>query len=178
MQKKTINDKEPSFIQSINISNQWCKDWENNLLSEEVLADRISELIRSTNGRRGFFAFALSNIDCTLLDKLPTSLIFKLREQGKDIVEITIKNFIMSTAQIVNHKRDNNQNYLEISENISERCANLLGALDTNLVTKGINEIIQNLDQMGNSLDKSTTYDAEQKTFIRERIQKITNKKG
>ena len=79
MEKKTINNNEPSFIQSINISNEWCKEWEENLLSDEVLSDRISELIKSKNGLRGFFAYALSDIDCTLLDKLPTSIIFTFR---------------------------------------------------------------------------------------------------
>ena len=44
MKKKTINLKETSFTQAINISAQWCKEWEEELLSEEVLADRVAEL--------------------------------------------------------------------------------------------------------------------------------------
>jgi len=56
MKKKTINLKEASFTQAINISAQWCKDWGEDLLSEEVLADRIAELIKTKNGLRGFFA--------------------------------------------------------------------------------------------------------------------------
>ena len=92
MKKKTIDNPKPSFIQAINVANQWCTEWEDNLLSDEVLADRIAELTQSQNGARGFFAYALSDVDCTLLDRLPTSLIFKLREQGKPIVEIVVKN--------------------------------------------------------------------------------------
>ena len=82
MEKKTINLKEASFTQAINISAQWCKEWGEDLLSEEVLADRIAELIKTKNGLRGFFAYALSDKDCLLLDKLPFSLIFKLNEGG------------------------------------------------------------------------------------------------
>ena len=42
MEKKAINLKETSFTQAINISAQWCKEWEEELLSEEVLADRVA----------------------------------------------------------------------------------------------------------------------------------------
>ena len=50
MEKKTINLKEASFTQAINISAQWCKEWGEDLLSEEVLADRIAELTKTRNG--------------------------------------------------------------------------------------------------------------------------------
>ena len=50
MEKKAINLQEASFIQAINISAQWCKEWGEDLLSEEVLADRIAELIKTKNG--------------------------------------------------------------------------------------------------------------------------------
>ena len=82
MEKKTINLKEISFTQAINISAQWCKEWEEELLSEEVFADRVADLIKTKNGLRGFFAYALSDRDCFLLDKLPFSLVFKLQEFG------------------------------------------------------------------------------------------------
>ena len=54
MKKKTINLKEVSFTKAINISAQWCKEWEEDLLSEEVLSDRVAELIKTKNGLRGF----------------------------------------------------------------------------------------------------------------------------
>ena len=33
MEKKTINFKEASFTQAINISAKWCKEWEEDLVS-------------------------------------------------------------------------------------------------------------------------------------------------
>ncbi len=173
MKKKTIKLKEPSFIQSINISKEWCQDWEDDLISDEVLADRVSELIKTKNGLRGFFAYALSDLNCKLLDRLPSSLIFKLTEGGEEIIKITIKNFIMSTAQIINHQRDNKPDYEITSKNISERCSNLLKVMDTNIVTKEINLIMSNIDDMSNSFDNSIKYDEEQKSFIKEEIEKI-----
>ena len=170
MEKKTINLKEASFTQAINISAKWCKEWGEDLLSEEVLADRISELIKTRNGLRGFFAYALSDKDCFLLDKLPFSLIFKLNESGVSVVEIVLKNLIMSSAQIIIHRRDNNHEYEITSENISDRCKAILRLLETKLVTKTVNQIIRNLDDMGNSFDNSTKYDLEQKDFIKMQI--------
>ena len=170
MEKKTINLKETSFTQAINISAQWCKEWETELLSEEVLADRVAELIKTKNGLRGFFAYALSDQDCFLLDKLPFSLVFKLQEIGISVVEIVIKNLIMSSAQIVVHDRENNLEYKSSSENISERCKGILRLLDTQLVTKTINEIMDDLDNLGNSLDNSKKYDDKQKEFIKSQI--------
>ena len=164
------NINEPSFNQAINISAKWCKDWSEDLLSEEVLADRIAELIKTKNGCRGFFAYALSDKDCFLLDKLPFSLIFKFNEGGVSIVEIVLKNLIMSSAQIILHRRDNNHEYEMSSENISERCKAILRLMETTLVTKTVNNVIKDLNNMGNSFDNSTKYDSEQKDFIKKQI--------
>ena len=170
MEKKTINLKEASFTQAINISAQWCKEWEEDLLSEEVLADRIAELIKTKIGVRGFFAYALSDKECFLLDKLPFSLIFKLNEAGEAVVEIVVKNLIMSSAQIIFHRRKNNNEYEVTSENISDRCKAILRLLETKLVTKNVNQVLKELDNMGNSFDDSIKYDSEQKEFIKKQI--------
>ncbi len=173
MEKKTTINQEPSFIQSINITKDWCKDWEDNLLSDEVLADRIKELIKTKRGTRGFFAYALSDDRCTLLDKLPSSLIFILRERGEHIVEITIKNLFMSSAQILNHQKDKNFEYAAISNIISDRCINLLKELDTKLVTNQINHMLSEIDNMGNGFNNEVKYSAEQKNFIRDKVNEI-----
>ena len=173
MNKKAINVKETSFTQAINISAQWCKEWEEELLSEEVLADRIAELIKTKNGLRGFFAYALSDRDCYILDKLPFSIVFKFQEIGDSVVEIIVKNLIMSSAQVVLHEREKNLVYKSNSENIAERCKNILRLLETKSVTKTINKIIKDLDNLGNSFDNSKKYDDQQKEFIKIQIYDI-----
>ena len=173
MKEKAINLKEASFTQAINISALWCKEWGEDLLSEEVLADRISELIKTKNGLRGFFAYALSDRDCYLLDTLPSSIIFMLTKGGEEVVEILVKNLLMSSAQIIVHQREKNIEYKLASENISERCKGILRVLETKLVTKTINQIVKNLDNIGNSFDNSTKYDAQQREFIKQQIYDI-----
>ena len=173
MTKKTIKNQQPSFIQSINIAKDWCKEWEDEFLSDEVLADRIKELIKTRNGIRGFFAYTLSDSNCTLLDKLPSSIIYIFREIGESVVEITIKNLFMSSAQIVSHQKDKNFKYAAMSENISERCINLLKELDTHLVTNQVNVMLTKLDQMGNSFDPKIKFNETQKIYIRNKIKEI-----
>ena len=170
MKKKTIKFKETSFTQAINISAKWCKEWQEDLLSEEVLADRVAELIKTKNGLRGFFAYALSDQDCFLLDKLPFSLVFKLQEGGKEVVEIVVKNLIMSSAQIVIHDRENNLEYKSNSKNISERCKSILRVLETKYVTVTVSQKIKDLENLGNSFDNSKKYDDKQKEFIKHQI--------
>ena len=53
---------EPTFKQAINASMLWCNAWENEELSDEVLADRVAELLATRDGARGFFVIMLSII--------------------------------------------------------------------------------------------------------------------
>ena len=76
----------------------------------------------------------------------------------------------MSSAQIVAHERENNLEYKSNSENISERCKSILRVLDTKSVTKNINQIMNDLDNLGNSFDNSKKYDDKQKEFIKYQI--------
>ena len=105
-----------------------------------------------------------------MLDKLPFALIFKLNEGGNAVVEIVVKNLIMSSAQIIIHRRNNNHEYEITSENISDRCKAILRLLETNSVTKSVNQVLRDLDNMGNSFDNSVKYDSEQKEFIKKQI--------
>ena len=73
-------------------------------------------------------------------------------------------------AQIIIHQRDNNHEYEIASENISDRCKAILRLLETKSVTKSVNQVLKDLDNMGNSFDNSVKYDSEQKEFIKKQI--------
>ena len=79
----------------------------------------------------------------------------------------------MSSAQIFNHQKDKNFEYAERSNNIADRCINLLKVLDTSLVTKKINQMLLEIDNMGNSFDNKMKYSTEQKKFIRAKVNEI-----
>jgi len=89
---------------------------------------------------------------------------------GQRYYSVIVKNLIMSSAQIIIHRRDNNHEYEMASENISDRCKAILRLLETKLVTKTVNQALKDLDNMGNSFDNSIKYDSEQKEFIKKQI--------
>ena len=46
---------EPSFQQAMEIAAGWLKQWDDEEISDEVIADRVGELVASRDGARGFF---------------------------------------------------------------------------------------------------------------------------
>jgi len=91
-----MNEKKPTFKEAMQVSMLWCKSWENDEISDEVISDRIGELIKTVEGARGFFVVSLSS-DCPLMDRLPDALIFQLRNSGEIIVDLIVKNLAMSS---------------------------------------------------------------------------------
>ena len=93
-----------------------------------------------------------------------------MNEGGEAVADIVVKNLIMSSAQIIIHRRDNNHEYEITSENIADRCKAILRLLETKSVTKSVNQVLRDLDDMSNSFDNSVKYDSEQKEFIKKQI--------
>merc|ERR1712171_2164 len=101
----TMNDQKPSFKEAMEITMLWCKSWENDEISDEVISDRIGELIKTVEGARGFFVVSLS-IDCPLMDRFPDALIFQLRSSGEIVVDLTVKNLAMSSTKKNTHRKN------------------------------------------------------------------------
>ena len=95
---------EPSFPQALEIANQWLALWEAGELSDEVLADRVSELVASRDGARGFFVVSLAG-DSPLMDRLPDPVTLVLRAVGEGVVDLTVRNLAMSSAMALQHRR-------------------------------------------------------------------------
>ena len=169
-----MSKQKPSFEQAMNAAFLWCNSWEEGGLSDEVLADRVAELVSSKEGARGFFAISLSS-DCPLMDRLPDPVIFQLRKAGESIVIITIKNLAMSSAMSVHHKRKKDKKYLSGSERVSGRCIEILKLLDPYLVKKHIESILDATIGKGDYVEflEIWGYDKEQKSLIAENINAI-----
>ena len=136
-----MNDQKPTFKQAMEITMIWCKSWEHNEISDEVISDRIGELIKTVEGARGFFVVSLS-IDCPLMDRFPDALIFQLISSGEIVVDLTVKNLAMSSAMVITH-RDKNDSLEIQSERIKIRCIELLKLLDSNKVKKRLDLLLE-----------------------------------
>ena len=168
-----MNDQKPTFKQAMEVTMLWCKSWENDEISDEVISDRIGELIKTVEGARGFFVVSLS-IDCPLMDRLPDALIFQLRSSAEIVVDLTVKNLAMSSAMIITHR--NNKDPQEIqSERIKIRCIELLKLLDSPQVKKRLDVLLEATKGNGTDLKflKKWSYNDEQINAISESIYEV-----
>ena len=77
-------DLQPSFRQAWRSPRPGCS-WENEEMSDEVLADRIGEMVAGRDGARGFFVVSLAG-DSALMDRLPDAVVGQLRNAGEGVV--------------------------------------------------------------------------------------------
>ena len=136
-----MNDQKPTFKQAMDATMVWCKSWEKDEISDEVISDRIRELIKTIEGARGFFVVSLS-IDCPLMDRFPDALIFQLRSCGEIVVDLTVKNLAMSSAMVITHRSNNDPQEIQ-SERIKIRCIELLKLLDSSKVKKRLEVLLE-----------------------------------
>ena len=136
-----MNEKKPTFKEAMQASMIWCKSWENDEISDEVISDRIGELIKTVEGARGFFVVSLS-IDCPLMDRFPDALIFQLRSSRDIVIDLTVKNLAMSSAMVITHHKNNDSQEIQ-SERIKIRCIELLKLLDSNAVKKRLDVLLE-----------------------------------
>ena len=166
---------EPTFQQAMEITAQWLALWEAGELSEEVLADRVGELVASRDGARGFFVVALAG-ESPLLDRLPEALLLQLRRAGAGVVDLTARNLAMSTAMAVHHQRAGDSAQQGASERVALRCTELLRLLPGEVVkarletllaaaADGDGEDVAFLERWG--------YDAQQKAAIAAAVEAV-----
>jgi len=168
-----MNDQKPTFKEAMEATMIWCKSWENDEISDEVISDRIGELIKTVEGARGFFVVSLS-IDCPLMDRFPDALIFQLRSSGDIVIDLTVKNLAMSSAMVITHHKNNDSQEIQ-SERIKIRCIELLKLLDSNAVKKRLDVLIEATKGNGTDLKflDRWGYNDEQITAISESIYKV-----
>ena len=164
----------PGFTQAMELTAGWLAAWEAGELSDEVLADRVGELVASRDGARGFFVVALAG-EAPLMDRLPESLVARLCLAGEGVVDLTARNLAMSTAMALHHRRAGDVDQQMLSERVQRRSTELLRQLDTASVkrrlegllaaTAGEGEDVAFLDRWG--------YDEAQRAAIATAIEAV-----
>ena len=145
-----MNEQKPTFKEAMQASMIWCESWSNDEISDEVISDRIGELVKTVEGARGFFVVSLS-IDCPLMDRVPDPLIFQLRRSGDIVIDLTVKNLAMSSAMIITHRKNEDSQEIQ-SEKIRTRCIELLKLLDSNKVKKRLEVLLEATKGIGEDL--------------------------
>ena len=156
-----------SFEQALERAALWCGAWEAGELSDEVLADRVGELIASRDGARGFFVVSLPS-ENPLMDRLPEPLLMALRQGGAAVVDLTARNLAMSTAMVLAHGRAGAEEQRQGSERVARRCSDLLRQLDSGLVKSRLETLLAATAGEGDDVSflQRWGYDDQQKSAI------------
>ncbi|WP_216912988.1 MULTISPECIES: hypothetical protein [unclassified Synechococcus] len=173
----------PSFPQAMEIAAQWIGLWEAGELSDEVLADRVGELVASRDGARGFFVVGLTG-EAPLLDRLPEPLVVALRQAGPGVVDLTARNLAMSTAMVLHHRRSGDREHQAGSERVQLRSTELLRQLEPVAVKQRLETLLAAAAEDGATeavvaedrafLDR-WGYDAEQRQAIAAAIEAVAD---
>ncbi len=171
---KSHDYSKTSFQEAMTASLVWCNAWEKGELSDEVLADKVSKLLTSKDGARGFFVISLSG-DCPLLDRLPDPLIVQLQSAGEVVVDLTVRNMAMSKAMAIHHQRKADFKQKDRSERVTSRCIDILRLLESKAVKKRIEQLLDALKGKGEDVNflERWNYDEEQKKAIKNCILSI-----
>ena len=160
-------DLQPTFQQAMEITAAWLQQWDNEEISDEVLADRIGEMVASRDGARGFFVVSLAG-DSALMDRLPDPVVGQLRAAGEGVVDLSVRNLAMSSAMALQHQRSGDQAQQAGSEQVNARCTELLRLLEPDLVKQRLEQLLEGCDNRGDDVAflKRWGYDDEQKRAI------------
>lgn len=93
--------------------------------SPQDTADAIAQLVKSENGARGFFVTYLTS-QGTLADSASPEVIQALQASPDIVAELLVKNLAMSSAMAVAHRRDNNEQLAQGSDQVRMRTTRLI----------------------------------------------------
>jgi len=165
----------PGFAQAIEITGRWLAAWEAGELSDEVLADRVAQLVAHREGARGFFVVALAG-DSPLLDRLPEPLLLQLRRAGAPLIDLTARNLAMSSSIAVAHARCGDRQQQAGSERVQARATELLRQLEPGGVCRRLETLLAAArDQQGEDVAflERWGYDAEQRRAIAAAVEAV-----
>ncbi|KGG12004.1 MULTISPECIES: hypothetical protein [Prochlorococcus] len=166
-----------NFQDALKTASFWCRAWDEGELSDEVLADKIGNLLTNKESARGFFVISLTS-ESPLMDRIPEPIIFELIKGGEFIVDLIVKNLAMSTAMEIFHQRKNDSDQKNTSHRIKVRCIDLLKVLDSKSVKDRLVKLLEGLKGNGEDVYfiKKWGYDSEQISAISESINAVANK--
>ncbi|MEB3266353.1 MAG: hypothetical protein VKN13_07055 [Cyanobacteriota bacterium] len=159
------DSRQPSFAEALEIAGQWIGLWEAGELSDEVLADRVAELVASRDGARGFFVVALAG-EGPLMDRLPEPLLLALRQAGEPVVDLMVRNLAMSSAMVVAHGRSGNVEQQQGSERVQRRALELLRQLEPLAVKERLESLLAATTATPAPRDANAAAVAADQTFL------------
>jgi hypothetical protein len=164
-----------TFEQAIALTQSLLPQIEQGKLTEADVETAIAALVQTENGARGFFVTYLTDAS-PLADHPSAATVQGLRSAPEMVAELLVKNLAMSSAMAVAHRRNQNEEMAQGSDQVRSRTAHLIQLLQLPEVTErarrlhetaatGIGHYSAFLDRWG--------YDAEQRQVIQQAIAEV-----
>lgn len=144
-----------TFEQAIALTQSLLSQAEAGELSQPEIATVIAELVKTENGARGFFVTYLTS-ETSVVDNPSTHVVQALQTSPEVVAELLVKNLAMSAAQAVFHRRNQNQQMAQGSEQVRQRTAHLIELLELPAVS----------DRLQQLLETATTAEGRYKAFL------------
>jgi hypothetical protein len=164
-----------SFPQAIAATQSLMNQINSNELSEVEVQERVSSILSSKNGGRGFFVAYLTS-DMRLAENPSLGVLNGLKSATEMSSELLVKNLAMSSAMIVAHGHNNDSENILGAQRVCRRTCNLIKQLNLQLIKKKLQEIqntIENGSGQYQEFIERWDYNIEQKQAIQNTISKF-----
>ncbi|OYQ67341.1 hypothetical protein B9G53_01685 [Pseudanabaena sp. SR411] len=165
LQPKSSHERAMTFEEAIAYTEQLLSRTD---LDDAQLQSEITNLVKTSNGARGFFVCFLTE-EWELADNPSPAIIQALQAEPNAIAELLVKNLAMSTAMAITHRRNDKPDQANDSDRVAKRTALLIEKVNLPEV-RAIAKQMQDSANMDSGeyaafLEK-WGYDAEQKQAI------------
>ncbi|MFP4253839.1 MAG: hypothetical protein ACLFRN_05160 [Halothece sp.] len=122
-----------TFESAIALTQELLSKMESGEIKETEIEKTVSNLVRTSNGARGFFVTYLT-AESEIPDH-PSPAVLKALETAPELVsDLLVKNIAMSTAMAITHRRQNNESNAQGSDRVQQRSLQLCEKLNNNLI--------------------------------------------
>ncbi|MEY2832708.1 MAG: hypothetical protein RLZZ574_1966 [Cyanobacteriota bacterium] len=171
----SLSPESMSFPQAIAATQSLMNQIQSNKLSEVEVQQRVSSILSSKNGGRGFFVAYLTS-DMSLADNPSTGVLNGLKSATEISSELLVKNLAMSSAMVITHRHNNDSESVAGSQKVCRRTCNLIQQLNLQLIKKKLREI-QNTIENGTGeyqeFIERWDYSPKQKKAIQDSISQL-----
>lgn len=144
-------------------------------MKDYEIEEIITTLVSSKNGGRGFFVIYLTT-DLSIADNPSEGVINALKTSSDNVSELLVKNLAMSSAMVITHRRNNDEQKAQGSDRVCKRTINLIKQMNLELTQQQLQELNQTIINNEGSYQiflEKWGYDQEQKHTIKNKIEQL-----
>lgn len=171
-------EKALSFSQAIQATQLLMKEIKAQELDEVSIEQKVSSIVQTKNGGRGFFVAYLTS-ELSLADQPSPGIISALKFSLDQVEELLVKNLAMSSAMTVTHQRNNDLEQVKGSQKVCQRTSNLIQMIEQNSIKQELEKLKLTInDGEGDYQDflERWQYDDEHKQAIEKAITGVLSK--